>query len=216
MTRTDHVPVTSAHLPLARALRATLEQHYALSRRARTVIGVGGESGSGKSVTAAAIAQLLDADGMPAAVLHQDDWYRLPPRDNHAARERDLGHLGPSEVDQPRLRAMIAAFQAGEGPVAAPLLDFPGNRFLEQQYDFRSTRVLLLEGTYVLGLPDLDVRIFMAATHADAADRRRERAREVDTPFIQQVLTIEHELIAPYAATADIVVDRDFAIVRTP
>ncbi|MCU0634635.1 MAG: hypothetical protein MUE41_07160 [Gemmatimonadaceae bacterium] len=214
MTRTDHLPVTEAHLPLARTLAGLLDVRFALGARAHTVIGIGGESGSGKSVTAAALGRVLAERGLPTRLLHQDDWFRLPPRANHEARERDITHVGPSEVNTEALQAMMEAFRAGASDVPAPLLDFPGNRFLTQHYDFAGCRVLLIEGTYVLGMAGLDVRIFLAATHEDAVAQRMERAREVETPFITRVLAIEHALIAPYGATADIVVDRRFQVVR--
>lgn len=214
MTRTDHVAVSDAHLPLARALLALLQSRFALATRTRTVIGVGGESGSGKSVTASALAQLMASTGWPNQVLHMDDYFVLPPRDNHEARLRDIAHVGPHEVDFARIGALIDAFHDGHDEVVAPLLDFPGNRFLTQHYHFSSARVLLIEGTYVLGLPQLDTRIFLSATHDDAVERRRERGREREDAFTQQVLQIEHALIAPYADTADIIVDRDFRIVH--
>jgi hypothetical protein len=66
----------------------------------------------------------------------------------------------------------------------------------------------------VLGLDDLDLRIFLDATYDDTRDRRRARARDIDAPFVEQVLAIEHEIIARQAARADLIVDRDFAIAR--
>jgi uridine kinase len=214
MTRTDHVAINDAHLPLARALLDLLQSRFALLSRPRTVIGVGGESGSGKSVTAAALSQLMSSTGWSNQVLHMDDYFVLPPRDNHEARVRDIAHVGPHEVDFDRIGQLVSAFHSGRDGVNAPLLDFPGNRFLTQHYHFSGARVLLIEGTYILGLPQLDTRIFLSATHEDAVERRRERAREREDAFTQQVLDIEHALIAPYADTADIIVDRDFRIVH--
>jgi uridine kinase len=214
MTRTDHVAINDAHLPLARALLGLLQSRFALLSRPRTVIGVGGESGSGKSVTAAALSQLMSSTGWSNQVLHMDDYFVLPPRDNHEARVRDIAHVGPHEVDFDRIGQLVGAFHSGRDGVNAPLLDFPGNRFLTQHYHFSAARVLLIEGTYILGLPQLDTRIFLSATHEDAVERRRQRAREREDAFTQQVLDIEHALIAPYADTADIIVDRDFRIVH--
>jgi hypothetical protein len=85
-----------------------------------------------------------------------------------------------------------------------------------QRHDFSPLAVLVVEGTYVLGLADLDVRVFLAATHVDTAERRRARGRDHHEPFVDVVLGIEHALIAPQAASADVVIDRDFRIVRRP
>jgi uridine kinase len=214
MTRTDRIPLAPEHRPLAQALADLLVSRFGLDPHARTVIGIGGESGSGKSITATALGEILNERGMTSQLIHQDDFFRLPPRTNHEARVRDLGHVGPHEVDLDAVAALLAAFRRGAPDVSAPLLDYPNNRFLEQRYDFSDTAVLLVEGTYVLGFPALDQRIFLEATHEDTQERRRARARDIDAPIIDEILAIEHRLIAAYAAMADIVIDRTFAITR--
>lgn len=205
-------------VPVAEAILAALAGRLAASgAEGRLVIGVGGESGSGKSETAAALAAALSDRGLPAMVLHQDDYFVRPPYTNHAWRlAGGLERIGPGEVDLVRLAAHVAAFRRGEDGVVGPRLDYANDRFLERPLDLRAARALCVEGTYVLGLPDLDARVFLAATHAETAARRAARARAAEelTPFVERVLQREHALIAPYGATADVVVDADFRVVR--
>lgn len=191
----------------------------------RLVVGIAGESGSGKSVTAVALARALEARAIPTGVLHQDDYFLRPPRVNHAHRERDLGAVGPHEVDLALLRRHVADFRAGRA-VDAPLVDYPTDSFVSRRLDFAPLAALVVEGTYVLMLDDgdarvgdtrvLDVRVFLEATHDDTADRRRARNRDVDAPFVQDVLRIEHAIIARQAAAAHLVVDREFRIRAGP
>ena len=49
------------------------------------MIGVAGESGSGKSVTATALVAALDAAGVRTAIIHQDDYFLRPPRTNRGS-----------------------------------------------------------------------------------------------------------------------------------
>lgn len=199
---------------LAESLRALLERDFDLGRRGRVVVGVAGESGSGKSVTAASLTRALTAAGVPAGVLHQDDYFVRPPRTNHEHRLRDLGAVGPHEVDLVRLAEHVTAFRDGRDAVEGPLVDYPGDRFVVQRHDFAGLAALVVEGTYVLTLPDLDVRVFLEATHEDTRARRLARARDADDPFVDMVLGVEHALIAPQAAVADVLVDRDFIVRR--
>lgn len=192
--------------------RMVLASHAPGERR---VVGVAGESGSGKSVTATRLAETLDALGHPSIVLHQDDYFIRPPRTNHEHRERDLSSVGPQEVDLARLARHVAAFRAGDDGVEAPAVDYPGNRFVTRIVDFSAREIMVVEGTYVLTLPDLDVRMFLEATSDDTRERRRQRNRDIDAPFVDRVLEIEHGLIAPQAARADILIDRDFRIARS-
>ncbi|MFN8580075.1 MAG: hypothetical protein U0163_03740 [Gemmatimonadaceae bacterium] len=204
----DHRPS-----PLARALRARLERGGHLTPGRRVVIGVAGESGSGKSVTAVDLAAALAEIGRRVAVLHQDDYFVRPPRTNHEYRLLDLAHVGPHEVNLHLIADHIGAFRRQESGVVGPRVDYPANRFETQVHDLATPDVLLVEGTYVLMLADLDVRIFLSATHEETAERRRRRARDIDAPVMQQILAIEHDVIAPQRARADIVVDEHFRIV---
>lgn len=210
----SRVDVRPEYDALARALCDRLLADFALATRARTVVGVAGESGSGKSVTASALARALTAADLPAAVLHQDDYFVRPPRANHAHRLIDLAHVGPHEVDLARLAADVAAFRACRPDLDVPLVDYAADRFTTRPLDCSTLAVLVVEGTYALLLDDLDVRLFLSATYEDTRERRRRRARDVDSPFVEQVLALEHRLIAPQGARADLVIDRDFVVRR--
>ena len=210
---TDH----PEHRDLALALIAAMAANDTLAQRAsRIVIAVAGESGSGKSVTAVCLAHELTASGHVTEVLHQDDYFIRPPAANHAHRVADLTSVGPQEVDFDRLRAHVAAFRRGEHGVAAPRVNYGADRFDTEPRDFRSVQILIVEGTYVLASVDADIRIFLAATSDDTRERRRARNRDIEAPVVDQVLAIEHRIIAAQREVADIVVDRDFRIVRRP
>lgn len=184
----------------------------------RLVIGFAGESGSGKTETARAVADALTQAGRPALLLHQDDYFHRPPATNHAWRETDLAHVGPHEVDRPRLAALVEAFRRGENGVAGQVVDYANDRFLPATLDFGAIAVLCLEGTYVLSLPGLDRRVFLAATHEETRARREARARAASelTPFVARVLAIEHAIIRQQQAIADVVIDAAFRVSVPP
>lgn len=205
-----------AYDALAGALADRLARDHGIPGARRAVVGIAGESGSGKSVTATSLARVLEARGAPAAVLHQDDYFRRPPRVNHAARVADLANVGPQEVDLALLAAQVAAFRAGAASVDGPLVDYPNDRFLTQRHDLAGRAVLIVEGTFALHLDDLDVRVFLEATHHDTAARRAARGRDAHEPIIDVILDIEHRIIAAQAARADVVIDRDFRLVAPP
>ncbi|MCC7052169.1 MAG: hypothetical protein IT355_02810 [Gemmatimonadaceae bacterium] len=202
----------TAYRQRAESLLALLRTHFGLPRAGRTVIAVAGESGSGKSVTAIDLAAMLDEAGIASAIIHQDNYFVRPPRTNHDFRVADITSVGPQEVQMDLIAAHIAAFRAGAPSVTAPVVDYPGNRFLTQVLDFSATQVLVVEGTFALLLDDADIRIFLEATYLDTRQRRQLRARDVDDPFVEQVLDIEHRIIAAQAPRADILIDSDYAV----
>ena len=198
---------------LAQELLGILQTLWASHAPKRRVVGIAGESGSGKSVTADTLAKAFTASGVRAVVLNQDNYFVLPPRTNHEHRLESLAHVGSHEVNLALLAQHIDAFRAGAADVLGPLVDYPGNRFVTQRFDFSATDLLIVEGTYALRLVDLDARIFLEATHEATETRRRRRNRDIDTPIIAQILAIEHDIIARQAALADVLIDPQFRIV---
>ncbi len=201
----------SAYRERARQLLALLRSDFGVPRDARTVIAVAGESGSGKSVTAIDLAAELNANGITSAIIHQDNYFVRPPRTNHEFRKHDITSVGPQEVQMDLIREQLRAFRAAER-VMAPVVDYEGNRFLTQPLDFAHTGVLVVEGTYALLLDSADIGIFLQATYRDTEGRRKARNRDIFDPFVDDVLEIEHRVIAPQADIADILLDRDFVI----
>ena len=201
---------------MAALLRADPVFGPRLAAGERTVVGVAGESGSGKSTTAVALAREFAGGGLPAVVLYQDDYFIRPPRTNHEHRLRDIAAVGPHEVDLARLAEHVDLFRRGRDGVEVPAVDYQANRFRTRRVDFAAARVLVVEGTYVLTLPALDARVFLEATHEDTRARRlaRARDRDVDSAFDRRVLAIEHEVIRRQAALADVVIDREFRVRR--
>ena len=202
------------YMERAEHLLALLRRDFGIPRRVRTVIAVAGESGSGKSVTATDLALVLNRDGIPAAILHQDDYFIRPPRTNHEFREQHIASVGPQEVQMALIQQHIAQFRQGDDTVTGPKVNHAANRFDTQVIELTGCEVLVVEGTYVLQLADVDICVFLEATWEDTAAARRARKRDIDAPFVAQVLAIEHEIIAKQVALADVVIDRDYRISR--
>ena len=215
----DDSRVASApeYTALARDLVALVVPALATPSRAHgIVVGVAGESGSGKTVTAVSLARELEASGVRTGIIHQDDYFLRAPRANHAHRLVHLDDVGPQEVNLPLLALHIAAFRQRRQGVPTPVVDYETDCFLDRRRDFSDLSVLVVEGTYVLRLDELDIRIFLEATHQDTRARRSARARDIDDSFVERVLRIEHEIIAAQAARAHIVIDRKFRIRELP
>ena len=164
-------------------------------------------------MTAIDLAAALTAAGIRAEIIHQDNYFIRPPRTNHEHRLLDLSSVGPHEVQLDLIRDHMRAFRAGES-VDAPVVDYPGNRFVPQRLDFESADVLVVEGTFALLIGGNDIGIFLQATWQDTASRRKARNRHIDDAIIDTILGIEHNIIAPQAEIADILLDRDFEISR--
>lgn len=189
----------------------------AISRKStRYTITVAGESGSGKSATGRAIADELEKCGIRSVVLGQDDYFVLPPRSNDMQRRNDPQWLGPQvEVRLELLEQNLVSAIQGERSITKPLVDYDANTIQEETINLDGISVLIAEGTYTSLLKHIDTRIFIARNWQDTLEDRQKRGRgkEVGDPFTEQVLSMEHKIIAGHKHLADFVITKDCEVV---
>ncbi len=186
------------------------------SRRARYVISVAGESGSGKSETACAIQEILASKDVKAVILGQDDYFYLPPRSNDARRRKDPAWLGPHvEVNLDLLEQHLLQAIAGVDTLLKPLVDYDNNEIVEESVNLSEVKVLITEGTYTSLLKHIDTRVFIDRNFEGSLFHRRKRNRgdEADDPFIESILATEHKIIAGHKQLADVVITTDYNVI---
>jgi len=176
----------------------------------KKIIGIAGESGSGKSVTAQALKKALESRGMRASVLSMDHYFILPPKKNHDAREKDIRHVGLQEVNLDRLQNDINRFLAEEKKLQIPQTDYTHDAFTEIELETEDLDLLIIEGTYIFYLQHIDFRIFIDRNFIQTYRSRVERMRDIMTPFIEDVLAIEHHLIRHTRNLSHIIVDGNY------
>lgn len=181
------------------------------------VIGIAGESGSGKSVTAICLQHTLSENGKTALILHLDDYFKLPPRTNHETRLENIDLVGPSEVNLELLQENINAFISGKTEMYRPLVNYKLNQILAESIPLQSYNCLIVEGTYTYALDHLDTLIFMDRTFIETKKQRDARGRDIQNEFVERVLEIEHQLIRPSKSNAHIIIDNKYhARLNTP
>ena len=185
-------------------------------KSARYTITVAGESGSGKSETGKAIADELAALGIKAVLIGQDDYFVLPPKSNDAKRREDPEWLGPHvEVKMDVLDGHLKAAADGANSFVKPLIDYDANSVENEVVDLTDVKVVIAEGTYTSLLKHVDTRIFIARNRLDTLEHRkkRNRGKEVDDPFIENILKLEHKIIAGHRFLADFVITKDYDVI---
>ena len=190
----------------------------AIRRRGkRYTVTVAGESGSGKSETARAIADELAEYDISSVVLGQDDYFILPPRSNDLARRNDPDWLGPHvEVRLDVMEQNLVDALEGKGAITKPLIDYDSNTIQEETIDLDGIAVLVAEGTYTSLLKHVDTRIFILRDWLDTLEdrKKRNRGKELGDPFIEQVLNVEHKIIAAHRQLADFLITKEHEVLR--
>jgi uridine kinase len=122
----------------------------------KMVVGIAGESGSGKSVTAVCLQKTLADFGRRALIVHQDDYFILPPASNHAKRQEDFSWIGPNEVRLDLIAYTVDQFMANATSIEVPLVHYQANEILSEVVQLSGYDLLIIEGTYSLMLPKLE------------------------------------------------------------
>jgi uridine kinase len=208
----DIIIVEEHHREVARKIiRKSLA--YIVAHPTRYLITVAGESGSGKSETAQAIADELYSHGLKSIVLGQDDYFYLPPKLNDAKRRENTDWLGPHvEVNISDLQGNIDQALCGATKLVKPLIDYHKLDVRNEEIDISEVKVIIAEGTYTSLLKNIDTKIFIARNRLDTLEHRQKRNRgnEVNDPLIEKILKTEHKIIAGHKFLADFVITKEY------
>lgn len=187
------------------------------NKPSRFVITVAGESGSGKSETALAIAQELGKHGIKAIVLGQDDYFHLPPKMNSAKRQEDSDWLGPHmEVNFEVFEQNLMDALQGKSQLTKPLVDYNANTIDLETISLVDVKVIIAEGTYTSLLKHVDVKVFISRNWLKTLEARKKRNRgnEVNDPFTEQILATEHKIIAGHKQLADFIINDEYQVIN--
>ncbi len=207
----DIIIIGDEHRHAADAIVAHLIDEI-LEMPRRFTMTVAGESGSGKSETGQALAEALAARGVKAVVLQQDDYYVLPPEFNDAARRANFAWVGVTEVRLDLLDAHLEAAQSGQRTIVKPLVVYSENRIDEEEVSYEGAQVVIAEGVYTSLCRHVDRRVFIDRNRLETMEHRMKRGREDFDPFIEKVLTKEHEIISQHRNRADVIITRDYDV----
>ena len=204
--------IIEPHHRKAAATLATLLNRRLSGWAAVLVVGIGGESGSGKSELARAFADELRARGVPALIIQQDDYFIHPPKTNDRKRRAQIDWVGPQEVRLDLLDSNLNALIDGAEVIVKPLVFYNEDRIGVEELTTTGVRVIIVEGTYTSLLNNDDVRVFIDRTVRETRGTRVERAREDQDEFLERVLEIEHEVISRHKDSADILIASDYSV----
>jgi len=153
--------------------------------------------------------------GIRSAILGQDDYFYLPPALNDEERRKNQSHLGPlAEVKMDVLNDNIKDYLDGKNSISKPIIDYATNVINTEHVDLTDINVLIVEGTYVSLLRNVEFKVFITRNREDTLEHRKKRNRgnEALDPFIENILKIEHMIIGGHRFLADIIISKDYQV----
>jgi len=206
---------TNPHERAAAAIVPQIINRIKVKKQCST-ISLAGESGCGKSETAKALVNEFSRQGVTALVLGQDNYFFLAPLANDTMRKKNSEWLGPhKEVNMRLLDRTLSGAIKGKKTIDIPHIDYDTNIETVEKINIENVKVIIVEGTYTSLLKHIDTRIFIDADYKDTLKFRKLRSRgnEVNDPFVENILEMEHKIIAGHKYLADFIIDKYYDVI---
>lgn len=189
----------------------------------RLTIGLSGPPGAGKSEFAAVLASYFTEAQYPSYILSLDNYYHRTSEDNMQYRIELLqrsevslrSYLGSQEeLDLQRVGEITAAFKSGADTVALRHMDLLTSELLDNNriVSLADTRLLLLEGTWSMCVPSVDLQVYIMSRPDLTLLRRVKRGREPITPELERTIALEQSKLIDLYPGADLIIHDDYFI----
>ncbi|MCX6234274.1 MAG: uridine kinase [Bacteroidetes bacterium] len=184
------------------------------NRKGKMMVGISGESGSGKSELAHVIARLLRKEGIMAKPIHIDNYYRILPlertewRKNHGIENV----VGYGEYDWDKIYQNIRDFKDGKTS-SMPCVDLVTEQVDTLITDFKGIDMLIIDGLYAIKTEGIDIRIFIELTYHETKKAQLVRGKEPQNEYRMRVLEQEHKMVQALRPVADLLITKEYEMV---
>jgi uridine kinase len=182
-------------------------------KKDKFMVGISGESGSGKTELAHVIAKGLRKHGIMAKPLHIDNYYRIHPLERTEWRKKNgIGNVvGYGEYDWDTLYKNIEAFKNSR-ETTMPCVDLVTEQVDHLTTDFKGIDMLIIDGLYAIKTDGLDMRIFIELTYHETKKAQVVRGKEPQNEYRMAVLEQEHRMVQALKPKADILISKEYEV----
>lgn len=207
----DVLLITEKHLIAAEGIiKAILAK-----KTDKFIIGISGESGSGKSELAHAVAKGLRKHGIIAKPLHIDNYYRILPLERTQWRtENGIEKVvGYSEYDWDTIYRNINEFKQGVSSTG-PCVDLVTEQVDQLTTDYKNVDMLIIDGLYAIKTEGVDLAVFIELTYHETKKAQVVRGKEPQNEYRARVLEQEHKMVQSLRPKADLLINMEYQLVK--
>jgi uridine kinase len=210
----DILLINDMHKDAAQAIFEHVEEaREKLEERYRYVVGISGESGSGKSELAHALGKIFKDHHVRVKVIHTDNYYKIQPLLREEwRRNKGFDKIGLEEYDWIKIRKTIRDFKE-EQECMIPCIDLIPEQVDKLITDFSKIDLLILDGLYAINAPDIDLKVFIDLTYHETKINQIIRMKEALSDFRLAILEREHQAVVSLKPKADLIVDKSYQVV---
>jgi len=177
------------------------------------IVGISGESGSGKSELSHSLAKLLKPVDIRVKIIHTDNYYKVPPLLRTEWRKNQGSEsIGMDEYDWNLIHQNIREFKE-DREAMMPCIDIIPEQVDKLITDFKKVDVLVVDGLYAIKTDQVDLRVFIDLTYHETKMTQIIRGKEPMNEWRTQVLEREHKNVSSLKSIADLIVNKNYQVV---
>lgn len=207
----DVLLITEKHINAAHDIvKVILEQ-----KKDKFIIAISGESGSGKSELAHAVAKELKSHKITAKPLHIDNYYRILPLERTQWRT-DNGietAVGLGEYDWDTIYRNVEEFKTGSKSTG-PCVDLVTEQVDQLTTDYADVDMLIIDGLYAVETKGVDLGVFIELTYHETKKAQKVRGKEPQNEYRARVLEQEHKVVQSIKPKAHLLVNMEYQVVK--
>jgi uridine kinase len=194
----DKLRITSGHDKAAHELAPVILE--ALNATGKTIVAIGGESGTGKSEIAYLIGETLKKQGIPTIAWSFDNAYVTTPEEREEKRAEDYdNNVGLNEMNKTKIEEVMFCFEQNK-PVTIPIIIIKedGSRPIKDiTLNMADKKVLIFDGLYAALIGEIKTdeskatRIIAMSERKFNIDAQKERGKEAVNEHRMKVLERE-------------------------
>lgn len=206
----DVLLITEKHENAAKAILPFILEH----RVPKMLIGISGESGSGKTELAHVLAKMLRKEGIIAKPLHIDNYYRIDPLLRTEWRKKNgiEKSVGFAEYDWDTINRNLEDFRK-DRVSTMPCIDLLTDQVDQLTTNFKGVDMLIVDGLYAIKTEGIHVRIFIELTYRETKKAQLVRGKEPQNDYRMMVLECEHQVVLSLRTSADVFVNMEYKVV---
>lgn len=207
----DVLLITEKHLAAAEKIIVEVLAR----KKEKFMIGISGESGSGKSELAHAVAKGLRKHGIIAKPLHIDNYYRILPllRTKWRTDNGIEQVVGYGEYDWETIYRNLEEFKNGEKSTG-PCVDLVTEQVDQLTTDYKEVDMLIIDGLYAIKTEGVDLAVFIELTYHETKKAQVVRGKEPQNEYRARVLEQEHKMVQALRSKANLLINMDYEVVK--
>lgn len=207
----DVLLITEKHLNAAK----DIVKEVLANKKDKYIIAISGESGSGKSELAHAVAKELKTHKITAKPLHIDNYYRILPLERTQWR-KDIGietAVGLGEYDWDTIYRNVQEFKTGSKSTG-PCVDLVTEQVDQLTTDYSEVDMLIIDGLYAVETKGVDLGVFIELTYHETKKAQKVRGKEPQNEYRARVLEREHQVVQSIKPKAHLFVNMEYKVVK--